>query len=88
MQERLKKECKGQLGMLNPNKALNFLNVLQKEDCPEAYEPEIAIIQKQKQEEKRRQEMIVSEIDKTLFDFDEEIDNLSNVSERYQALNA
>lgn len=43
MQQRLKKECKGDLGIVNPMKAFSFLNIIQKEDCPEAYEPEIVL---------------------------------------------
>ena len=35
-------------------------------------------------EEKKRVDQYQNDIDKTLFDFDEEIDELSNVSERYK----
>lgn len=35
------KECEGDLGIVNPYKAFSILNAIQKEDCPEAYEPEI-----------------------------------------------
>lgn len=82
--QRLKKECKGDLGFFNPSKAFSFLNIIQKEGCPEAYEPEIVIQQRQKEEERKKQQTFYNEIDKTLFDFDDEIDNLSNVSERYK----
>ncbi len=53
LQERLKKECKGDLGIVNANKALTFLNFIQKEECPDAYEPEIVILQKQKEQERQ-----------------------------------
>lgn len=84
MQQRLKKECKGDLGIVNPMKAFSFLNIIQKEDCPEAYEPEIVIQTKQKLDEQARMTAYQNEIDKTLFDFDDEIDHLSDVSERYK----
>jgi len=41
-------------------------------------------MQKKKEEAKRMQEEFSNEIEKTLFDFDDEIDKLSNVSERYK----
>jgi hypothetical protein len=37
-----------------------------------------------KREEKKRVEDYYNEIDKTLFDFDDEIDKLSDVEERYK----
>lgn len=64
-------------------KAFSILNMIQKEDCPEAYEPEIVTLHKQKLLEKQRQEEYQNDVDKTLFDFDDDIDKLSNVSERY-----
>ncbi|CDW87820.1 UNKNOWN [Stylonychia lemnae] len=84
VQQRLKKECKGDLGIVNPMKAFSILNMIQKEDCPEAYEPEIVTLHKQKLLEKQRIEEYNNDVDKTLFDFDDDIDKLSNVSERYQ----
>jgi hypothetical protein len=39
---------------------------------------------KRKEEELRRRQEYDNEIDKTLFDFDDEIDNLSDVEERYK----
>ena len=77
------KECKGNLGIVDPMKAFSLLNMVQKEDCPEAYESEIVLLHKQRQEERRKQDQRENEMDKTLFDFDDDIDNLSNVSERY-----
>lgn len=79
-------ECKGDLGVVNPYKAFNCLNLIQKEDCPEAYEPEIVIAFKKKKEERLRELEFYNEVDKTLFDFDDEIDKLSEVEERYKVL--
>lgn len=84
LQEGLMKECQNPLGLMNPSKAFMFLNALQKEDCPEAYEPEIVIIQKKRNEIKRLEDEIALMQEKTLFDFDEEVDHLSLVSERYK----
>ena len=39
---------------------------------------------KRKEEELRRRQEFDNEVDKTLFDFDDEIDNLSDVEERYK----
>ena len=41
LQTRLKKECMDELGLVDPFKAVQFLNDLQRADRPEAYEPEI-----------------------------------------------
>lgn len=60
------------------------MNLIQKEACPEAYEPEIVTVFKKKKEEQKREQDFYNEIDKTLFDFDDEIDNLSDVEERYK----
>eukprot|EP00347_Sterkiella_histriomuscorum_P024274 403331697 len=84
IQQRLQKECTGNLGIVDPMKAFSILNMIQKEVCPEAYEPEIVLQHKQRMEEKKRVDQYQNDIDKTLFDFDEEIDELSNVSERYK----
>lgn len=35
---------------MNPAKAFTILNHLQREVCPDAYEPEVVIAQRQKQE--------------------------------------
>lgn len=74
----------GDLGLMDPMKAFQFLNIIQKAECPEAYEPEIVTQQKRKeallkeQEELKRQvEEEKMKIDKTLFDFDDDVDQLS-----------
>ena len=72
------------LGIMNPAKAFNCLNAIQKEDCPEAYEPEIVIQYKKKEEKMKAQLELEYEIDKTLFDFDDDIDKLSEVEDRYK----
>ncbi len=73
LQKRLKSESKS--GFVDPKSALSILNNLQKEDDPEAYEPEIVIQQKKKLEslERNNQEnMLEFDIDKMLFDFEDE----------------
>ncbi len=85
IQKRLKLECKEKdSGVMNPAKIFSCLNNIQKEDCPEAYEPEIAITYKRKEEELKKKKDFEDEVDKTLFDFDDEIDKLSDVAERYK----
>ena len=73
---------------MDPTKAFNCLNDLQREVCPDAYEPEVVVVQRLKQEaiEKAQKEQLeyMQEMDRTLFDFDDEVDNLSEVSERYR----
>jgi len=39
----------GDLGLMDPMKAFQFLNHIQKAECPEAYEPEIVTQQKRKE---------------------------------------
>ena len=78
-------ECKEkELGIVNPSKIFNCLNNIQKEDCPEAYEPEMVIQYKRREEELKRKQEYEDEVDKTLFDFDDEIDNLNDVEDRYK----
>ena len=73
---------------MDPAKAFNCLNDLQREVCPDAYEPEVVVAQRLKQEaiemELKQQLEYMNEMDRTLFDFDDEVDNLSDVSERYK----
>ena len=73
---------------MDPAKAFNCLNDLQREVCPDAYEPEVVVAQRLKQEaiekELKQQIEYMKEMDRTLFDFDDEVDNLSEVSERYK----
>ena len=81
----------GDLGIMDPSKAFEFLNNLQRATKPEAYEPEIVTQQRRKEAllkehevYKREQDALNQQIDKTLFDFDDQFDNLSEVSERYK----
>ena len=49
---RIKKECKEEeLGYMNPWKVINCMNEIQKEDHPEAYEPEIVRVYNKKRED-------------------------------------
>jgi len=90
------KACKGKSGFFNPAQAFNCLNDLQQQADPRAYEPEVVKQQKalkQRQKDARRQQELkameklnaAQEIDKALFDFDEDIDHLEDVGERYPA---
>ena len=73
--------------------ALKTMNMVQIEEDPDAYIPNIEK-QHKRREEQRRIEKIHDEeyakryydADKALFDFDESVDNLSQVSERYLVL--
>ena len=76
---------------MDPNKVINALNMVQRESDPDAYEPEIVIQHRKREEEKRMERMIsqhyalkMKDRD-ALFDFDESVDNLSEVSEKYAA---
>ena len=80
--------------------AFNCLNDIQKEENPNAYEPEVvktinAINAREerlnhfkKQQEDLKQEKLnqALEHDRALFDFDEDINNLEEVKERYPAV--
>ena len=62
------------------------------EEDPDAYVPEIEKQHKRKEEQRRIEKIHEEEYkkryydaDKALFDFDESVDNLSQVSERYLA---
>lgn len=81
---RLESECTRGGGLMDPAKAITCLNLIQRETCPEAYESEIVTAQRAKKEAiniKNEREQFLQEIDRTLFDFDDEIDKLSDVSE-------
>lgn len=93
LQQRLKESCReDETGILKPNRIMNCMNSLQKEDCPDAYQPEMVINFRIKQEyinhmksKKEQEELDRDNIDKTLFDFDDDIDNLSDVEDRWLA---
>ena len=74
---------------MDPNKVISALNVVQREDNPDAYVPDIVIMHRRKQEEKRVEQLLSQHLAKkmkdrdALFDFDESVDNLSEVSEKY-----
>ena len=85
IQQLLKDKCtQGQL--INPAMALQLLNIAQREEDPEAYEPEFVVQQRKKLEQQKHEEeqraATVKERD-ALFDFDDQIDQLSEVSDRY-----
>ena len=85
LHQRLKRECKGDLGLMNSSKLISFLNVIQKESCPEAYMPEIVNAQ-QRRRKGQDNKTLENEFDKTLFDFDEDVDKLNEVSDRYKPM--
>ena len=77
--------------MINPAKVLDTMNMVQVEENPDAYVPDIEKVHRRRQEmlrlQKFKQEQEaqwVIDQDKALFDFDESVDNLSQVSDRYQ----
>ena len=88
---------------MNPLKAFDKLNDIQKEEDPRLYEPTVvnllnAAAQRQRQEDcererhqsdvqqrQQRKFMAAQEFDKALFDFDEDINRLEQVQERYPA---
>jgi len=89
--ERLK-QCQGDGGIVDPSKIMATMNMVQIEEDPDAYVPNIEK-QHRRKEEIRRMEKWYEEqyakkaydVDKALFDFDESVDNLSQVSDRYIA---
>ena len=85
LEKRIKNECKGELGVIVPHRAFEFLNDIQREDNPDAYQPELVLQYQKRLLEKQLREQQEYDIDKTLFDFDDEIDKLSEVEERYKA---
>ena len=86
LKQALKQNCT--LGQaINPALALNFLNQAQVEVDPEAYVPEIVLQHRKKKEQMAQQARMAQSTEKgqvdALFDMDSDIDNLSEVSERY-----
>lgn len=90
--ERLK-QCHGDGGMIDPAKVLNTMNKVQIEENPDAYVPNIEKLHRRREELRRigkakyeQQKQIAEDaydVDKALFDFDESVDNLSQISDRY-----
>ena len=68
---------------MNPAMIFNALNNIQRDEDPEAYEPEIVIQHRKKREIIRQRQEMIYNADKALFDFDDDIDNLSEVEDRY-----
>lgn len=88
------KECiLPQGGIFNPNAAQEFLNDVIKKQNPEAFINQMETITLKKIErekkiknadqQKQRRQQNAEQLDKALFDFDEEVDLLDNVEERY-----
>lgn len=87
--ERLK-QCHGDGGMIDPAKVLDTMNMVQIEENPDAYVPNIEKLHRRREElrriEKVQQEQCAQRAydqDRALFDFDESVDHLSEVSDRY-----
>ena len=76
---------------MDPNKVINALNFVQREGDPDAYVPDIVIQHRKKEEEKRFEQLISQHYAKkmkdrdAIFDFDDDFDNLSEISEKYAA---
>lgn len=79
----LLREAENDQGVLNPAKALKLMNFKQKEQCPEAYEPEFVTQHRKKVELQEWEKTIRDKRDAALFDFDDSLDELSKVSDRY-----
>ena len=80
------KACKGESGFFNPTMAFDCLNDIVRKENPIAYQPEVdkiisAKILRDKTENTKKCE--AQEHEKALFDFDEEIDDLEHVENRY-----
>ena len=82
--------CEAEGGFIDPSKMFAMMNEVQVEEDPEAYVPEIEKQHIQKQRVLIEQ-LVAEDIrqnrkwdaDKALFDFDDSIDNLSMISDRY-----
>jgi hypothetical protein len=76
---------------MDPNKVINALNFVQREGDPDAYVPDIVIQHRKKEEEKRFEQLVSQHYAKkmkdrdAIFDFDNDFDNLSEISEKYAA---
>lgn len=91
------KACKNETGFLNPQSAFDRLNEIQRHEDPEAYQPELehALIVKLNQDRERKQKLEAEarrreereyeklQHEKALFDFDEDVNDLDIVEERY-----
>ena len=81
--ERLK-QCQGDGGIGDPAQALKTMNMVQIEENPDAYVPNIEKQHRRKEEIRRMEKWFEEQYakkaydaDKALFDFDESVDNLS-----------
>ena len=89
------KNATGETGCVDFKKAFEAMNQVQIAEDPDKYESEMlknlqakkareAAQQAEKQRQLDARSRLVEEVDKALFDFDEEIDNLETVAERYK----
>ena len=83
---RLKQQCFEESILLNPLEALKMLNEAQKQDDPEAYEEGI-VTQLRKKEEFIKQQQFENRRKDALFDFDDSVDCLSEISDQYKEIN-
>lgn len=78
----LRDKCLKENEVIDPKKAFQIMNNAQRDEDPEAYEPEFVVLMR-KQKEEREMFKNVKQRD-PLFDFDDSVDKLSDVSERYK----
>ena len=78
------KQCQGDGGIVDPAQALKTMNMVQIEEDPEAYVPNIEKQHRRREEIRKMEKWFEEEYakkaydaDKALFDFDESVDNLS-----------
>ena len=84
---RLKQQCADEeFLVLNPKMALEILNTAQRQEDPEAYEENIVAQLRKKQEQQALAKVEEKRRD-ALFDFEDSVDCLSEVSERYAEVN-
>ena len=93
------KACKNGAGLINPQSAFERMNEIQRYEDPEAYQPEMehALVVKMEQDRERKQKLEADQKrrdniaeeklqhEKALFDFDEEVNDLDVVEDRYPA---
>ena len=84
LKQKIKEHCMKE-EVLNPAMAFEIMNQAQRAEDPEAYEPDIVVQYRNKKEMQRIKNEELKRRD-ALFDFDDSLDNLSEVSERYPVI--
>lgn len=85
VQEKLKQCLHRKDGLFNQSQAEEYLNSVIKEHNPEAFTNPVETLAKKRQHQRTRVEQ-AKEHERALFDFDEDINDLEKVTERYASL--